>query len=135
SDWSITFEYGLSWFLSFFGMKYVLLMGMDAWGLRYAIFTLGRPFPLILLGLALHGICFDFFFAAGFIYVDQTAPPAIRASGQALFAALTYGVGMFLGTEASGWINQACTKETVDPQTGQKVKVTNWSLFWFIPCV
>jgi nucleoside transporter len=127
--------FGLEWFLKTLGMKWVLVLGMAAWGLRYGIFALGRPFPLIVLALALHGICFDFFFAAGFIYVDQTAPEAIRQSGQALFGALTYGLGMYLGTEASGWVNQWFTTEVLDPATQQKVRVTDWSKFWLVPCV
>lgn len=131
----IVFLLALPWFLATFGMRWVLVMGMAAWGLRYAIFTVGRPFPLVLLGLALHGICFDFFFAAGFIYVEQTAPAEIRNSGQALFGALTYGLGMYLGTEASGWINQMFTREAIDPATGKTVKVTDWAKFWLVPCV
>lgn len=131
----IVFLLALPWFLETFGMRWVLVTGMAAWGLRYAIFTVGQPFPLVLVGLALHGICFDFFFAAGFIYVEQSAPPEIRNSGQALFGALTYGLGMYLGTEASGWINQLFTRETIDPATGKTAKVTDWAKFWLVPCV
>ena len=135
-QWSeILFLLALPWFLDSFGMKWVLVIGMLAWGVRYAIFAAGGPFPLILFGLALHGICFDFFFAAGFIHVEQSAPAAIRNSGQALFATLTYGLGMYLGTEASGWINQFATKEEIDPKTGQIIRVTNWTKFWMIPCI
>jgi hypothetical protein len=107
---------------------------MAAWGVRYAIFAAGGPFPLVVFGLALHGICFDFFFAAGFIHVDNTAPAEIRASAQSLFGILTYGLGMYLGTEASGWLNHMFTKETVDPITQQPVRVTDWTRFWLIPC-
>jgi MFS family permease len=131
----VTTNFGLSWFLKTIGMKGVLIMGMAAWGVRYAIFSAAKPFPLVVLGLALHGICFDFFFAAGFIYVEQTADPAIRNSGQALFGTLTYGLGMYLGTEASGWVNQWFTREMVDPVTRQNVKVTDWNKFWLVPCV
>jgi nucleoside transporter len=135
-QWSeIVFLLALPWFLETFGMKAVLVVGMAAWGLRYAIFSGGGPFPLIVLGLALHGICFDFFFAAGFIYVEKTAPEAIRNSGQALFGSLTYGLGMYLGTEASGWINHYFTREAPDPTTGQIVKTTDWQKFWMIPCL
>ena len=70
-----------------------------AWGLRYALFAAGRLLPLIVLGIALHGICFDFFFAAGFIQVENTAPEAIRASGQSLFGVLTYGLGQVTKAE------------------------------------
>jgi nucleoside transporter len=131
----IIFMLLLPWFLSELGMKWVLVLGMAAWGIRYGIFAGGKPFPLIVLGLALHGICFDFFFAAGFIHVDNTAPAAIRNSGQALFGALTYGVGMFLGNEASGLLHSWFTKETIDPVTNERLRVTNWSLFWLVPCI
>jgi nucleoside transporter len=135
-QWSeIVFLLALPWFLDTFGMKAVLVVGMAAWGIRYAIFSAGGPFPLIVLGLALHGICFDFFFAAGFIYVDKTAPEEIRNSGQALFGSLTYGLGMYLGTEASGWINHYLTREIQEPASGQIVRFTDWRKFWMIPCL
>jgi nucleoside transporter len=117
----------LPFFLRHMGMKWVLAVGMASWGLRYAFFALGDPFALVLLGVALHGFCFDFFFAAGFIHVDNTAPKAIRASGQALFSFLTYGVGMYLGSVLSGWVAQFYT----DAAT----RTTNWTGFWIVPCV
>jgi nucleoside transporter len=118
------------------GMKWVLAMGMLAWGVRYYLFSIGGPegFPwvLVLLGVALHGVCFDFFFAAGFIHVDNEAPRDIRASGQALFSFLTYGVGMWLGSVLSGRIADAYTVETV-VKNGEEVKIVDWQHFWQIP--
>jgi nucleoside transporter len=105
------------------GMKWVLAVGMLAWGVRYALFAVGDPFALLLLGVALHGICFDFFFAAGFIHVDNTAPKDIRGSGQALFAFLTYGLGMWLGSIVSGFLKDLYTHDGV----------TDWRTFWIIP--
>jgi len=133
----IPFLFSLPWFLrdDVLGMKWVLVVGMAAWGVRYGLFALGRPVLLVVLGIALHGICFDFFFGAGFLYVERTAPAEIQASGQALFGVLTYGLGMWLGTEFSGWLNQWMTVETTDPVTGAKTKVTNWSGFWIVPCL
>ncbi len=115
----------LPWFLKRFGMKSVLALGMLCWGVRYAMFAVGSPFALVIIGVALHGICFDFFFAAGFIHVDNTAPKEIRASGQALFSFLTYGVGMYLGSVLSGYVAEAYT----NPETG----VTDWRGFWIVP--
>jgi nucleoside transporter len=131
----IIFLLSLPWFLQYLGMYWVLFIGMAAWGVRYGIFAIGRPFPLIVFGLALHGICFDFFFAAGFIHVDNTAPKTISNSAQSLFAALTYGLGMYLGTELSGWLHSSCTRNVADPATGEIVKVTNWTKFWLVPCI
>lgn len=131
----IVFMLLLPWFLAEFGIKWVLVMGMSAWVLRYALFSAGRPFPLVLLGLALHGICYDFFFQAGFIYVDGQAPADIKNSAQSLFVALTYGIGMYLGTEASGWTHFLYTKTTEDPATGQTTTTTNWRSFWLLPCI
>ncbi|MFN4259253.1 MAG: MFS transporter [Gemmataceae bacterium] len=117
----------LPFFLYRMGMKWVLALGMLCWGIRYGIFALGSPYALILLGIALHGICFDFFFAAGFIHVDNKAPRDIRASAQALFGFLTYGAGMYLGSELSGRVAAYFT----DPATD----TTNWTGFWLVPCI
>jgi nucleoside transporter len=116
-------------FLYRLGMKWVLALGMLCWGLRYFLFSLGGPeglaYSYVLIGILLHGICFDFFFAAGFIHVDDTAPADIRASGQALFSFLTYGVGMWLGNLLSGVLKDQYT----DPAT----KATDWTSFWQVP--
>jgi len=118
-------------FLWRMGMKWVLALGMLCWGIRYALFSQGGPegFPyvLVLIGVALHGICFDFFFAAGFIHVDNQAPRDIRASGQALFGFLTYGVGMWLGSLLAGKLGAYFT----DPVT----KTMDWQSFWLVPSV
>jgi nucleoside transporter len=131
----IVFMLSLAWFITTFGMKWVLLMGMAAWAVRYAIFAARPPLPLIVLGIALHGICFDFFLAAGMIHTKDIAPADIAASAQSLYGVLTYGLGMWLGTEASGWLNQYYTSETADPVTGEKVRVTDWRKFWLVPCL
>ena len=131
----IVFMLSLPWFIKRWDMKAVLALGMAAWGVRYAIFASRSPLPLIIVGIALHGICFDFFFAAGMIHTENMAPPGVKASAQSLFAVLTYGLGMYLGTEASGWLNQRCTREATDPVTGQPIKVTDWTRFWLVPCM
>ena len=125
----------LPWFLATLGIKWVLAVGMAAWGVRYAIFALEKPFALIVFAVAIHGICFDFFFAAGMIHVGNIAPEFAKASAQALFLMVTYGIGMYLGTEASGWLNQALTTKVVDPKTGAASDVTDWRTFWAVPAV
>jgi len=118
-------------FLWKLGMKWVLALGMFCWGLRYLLFANsgpeGLPFVLAIIGIALHGFCFDFFFAAGFIHVDNEAPSDVKASGQALFSFLTYGVGMWLGSVLCGILQDRYT----DPVT----KVTNWREFWMVPSI
>ncbi|MCS6849743.1 MAG: MFS transporter [Gemmataceae bacterium] len=131
----IIFMFTLGYFISTFGMKAILVAGMSAWALRYLCFALSRPFVLVLLGLALHGVCFDFFFGAGFIHVETTAPEVIRSSAQALYSTLVYGIGMYTGTVLSGWVNQGFTREFVDPVTQERTRITDWRSFWLVPFV
>lgn len=82
------------------GVKMMILVGMAAWVLRYVLFAFGAPDQItwmLLLAVALHGICYDFFFVTGFMYTDQKAPRAIRGQAQGLLVFLTQGVGMFFG--------------------------------------
>jgi len=131
----IGFLLTLWWFLQEWGMRWVLIIGMAAWAVRYAIFAAMPPLSLAIVGIALHGICFDFFLAAGMIHTSNIAPAEIKASAQSLFGVLTYGLGMYFGTEAAGWLNQYCTREITDPTTGVTTKVTDWRRFWAVPCV
>jgi nucleoside transporter len=92
------------------GVKRMLMVGMAAWVLRYALFALAAPaaiFPLIMIGILLHGVCYDFFFVTGQIYVDRKAPLDLRAAAQGFIAFVTLGVGMFIGSWASGRIVDA----------------------------
>jgi hypothetical protein len=82
------------------GVKMMLLIGMGCWGARYALFAVGAPDQvswMLLLAVALHGICYDFFFVTGFIYTDQKAPAEVRGQAQSLLVFLTQGLGMFFG--------------------------------------
>lgn len=125
-QWSeIGFMLLLPFALKRFGMKGVLTVGMAAWAVRYGLFSIGHPFVLILIAVGLHGVCFDFFLAAGFIHTDNKAPSDIRGSAQALFSFLTYGVGMYIGNVVSGRI--------VDANTVNGVK--NWQHIWAIPSI
>ncbi len=131
----IIFMLSLAWFVKEWGMRYVLIVGMAAWGIRYAIFAAMPPLGIAMIGIALHGICFDFFLAAGMMHTSNIAKPEIQASAQSLFGVLTYGLGMYFGTELAGWLNQHYTREVTDPVTGAVVKVTDWRRFWTVPCV
>ncbi|RXR07538.1 nucleoside permease [Pseudoxanthomonas composti] len=87
------------------GVKAMLALGMAAWVLRYALFAYGDAgagFALLVGGIVLHGICYDFFFVTGQIYTDAHAGPAARSSAQGFITLATYGVGMLIGSFLSG---------------------------------
>ena len=90
-------------FLSRLGVKKMLLVGMLAWALRYALFgLLPSQAAMVVLGIAMHGICYDFFFVTGQLYTDRVAPREMRTSAQALVGLLTYGAGMLVGNYVAG---------------------------------
>jgi len=118
----------MPWFFRRLGVKQMLLVGMLAWTARYALFAAGVSGPVIWMlyvGIILHGVCFDFFFVTGQIYVDNKAPKEIRASAQGFIALITYGVGQGLGSILSGQVVDAFTTN------GSK----DWRMIWWIPCI
>jgi nucleoside transporter len=87
------------------GVKWMLAVGMLAWVTRYGLFAIGAPQQIawmIIGGIVLHGICYDFFFVTGQIYTDQAAPKQIRAQAQGLLVLFTLGLGMFIGAQVAG---------------------------------
>jgi len=122
----------LPWFFRRFGVKWVLIMGMIAWIIRYALFALGAPDGvvwMIMIGIVLHGACYDFVYVAGQVYMDKLATPAIRAQAQGLFVLVSYGVGQGLGTLAAGWI----FSEVMSHPEGSLLQ--QWQWFWLFPLV
>jgi nucleoside transporter len=106
----IFFMLVMPWFFRRLGVKYMLLVGMAAWTARYALFAYGNNADLVWMlygGILLHGICYDFFFVTGQIYVDRKAPSDLRAAAQGFIAFVTLGVGMFIGSWASGRVVDA----------------------------
>jgi nucleoside transporter len=113
------------------GVKKIMLVGMAAWTLRYLMFALGNTGSLVwmlYLGIILHGICYDFFFVTGQIYVDQAAGVRIRAAAQGLIAFVTLGVGLFIGSWASGRVVDAYA--TVG---ANGVTTHDWQSIWLVP--
>ena len=87
------------------GVKWMILIGMGAWVIRYLLFAYGAPDQvtwMLLMGVALHGICYDFFFVSGFMYTDAVAPKKIRGQAQSLLVFITQGVGMYIGVYLAG---------------------------------
>lgn len=119
-------------FLIRFGVKWMLVVAMGAWALRYLVFA---SFPesaaLLIFGIALHGICYDFFFVTGQLYVDRKAPVSIRASAQGLFALLTYGAGMLVGNYLLGWWGDSIALDGSSMAGWQQSAFT----FWLLPAL
>ena len=114
-------------FLRRFGMKITLLVGMAAWAVRYTLFAFGDPSgaaTMLLIGIALHGVCYDFFFVSGQIYTDAKAGASHRSAAQGLITLATYGVGMLIGFWAAGKVTDtyAITENLHD-----------WRSIWLYP--
>ena len=112
-----------------FGVKYMLLAGMLAWVVRYGLFAAAADHHvkmLVMGGIILHGICYDFFFVTGQIYVDKRASYKIRGQVQGFFVLVTQGVGMLIGAQTAGYIFKT------QKLAGDRV---NWHTLWLIPCL
>jgi nucleoside transporter len=97
----------IPWFFRRLGVKYMLVAGMAAWVIRYLFFAFGNVSDgmwMLWGGILLHGICYDFFFVTGQIYIDQKADVGLRAAAQGLITFITYGLGMFVGSWLSGFV-------------------------------
>ncbi|PST84411.1 MFS transporter [Pedobacter yulinensis] len=113
-------------FFKRYGFKKTILVGMLAWAVRYVLFAYGNAGDLafmLLLGIALHGICYDFFFVSGQIYTNSKAGDRYKSSAQGLITLATYGVGMLIGFEVAGMITDTY-------KTGDSVQ---WQMVWLIP--
>ncbi|MCG3164230.1 MAG: hypothetical protein JMDDDDMK_05717 [Acidobacteria bacterium] len=120
----IIFMIVMPFFFRRLGVKWMLAMGMLAWVVRYALFSLGAPDEvrwMIIVGIVLHGICYDFFFVTGQIYTDQIAPKHIRAQAQGLLVLFTLGLGMAIGAKVAGYIETQYTPETARALNQQMV--------------
>jgi nucleoside transporter len=121
-------------FLVRLGVKRLLLIGMAAWTARYLLFAFGDAGPrtwMLYLAILLHGICYDFFFVTGQIYVDQQAPVRIRAAAQGFIALVTLGAGQLLGSWLSGVVvdaNSAAASVGVGA-------AHDWTRIWTVPAV
>lgn len=115
-------------FFARLGVKWMLLVGMLAWVLRYALFALAadnHTIWMIVFGVLLHGICYDFFFVTGMIYADKKAGVAVRHQAQAFLVLVTQGLGLGLGSKAFFALVSLNTSETGP----------NWHRIWLIPCL
>ncbi|MEP2024754.1 MAG: nucleoside permease [Reichenbachiella sp.] len=114
-------------FFKKFGFKKTILFGMLAWTIRYVLFAFGNADELtfmLLLGIALHGICYDFFFVSGQIYTDTKAGEKHKSAAQGLITLATYGIGMLIGF----WVAGKISDSYVNAQG-----LHNWKEIWFYP--
>jgi nucleoside transporter len=113
-------------FLTRYGIKFTLLIGMFAWALRYLLFAYGNADELVwmfIVGIALHGVCYDFFFVAGQIYTDSKAGEQFKSSAQGLLTLATYGLGMLIGFWAAGKIADQYASDSIG----------RWETIWLYP--
>lgn len=114
-------------FFSRYGFKKTILVGMIAWAVRYILFAYGDGGELsfmLILGIALHGICYDFFFVSGQIYTNSKAGEKYKSAAQGLITLATYGIGMLIGFAVAGWITD--NYKTIEG-------AINWEMVWIIP--
>lgn len=119
----------LPFFFKKFGFKLTILAGMLAWTIRYFLFAYGNAGDLafmLLLGIALHGICYDFFFVSGQIYTDSKAGHKFKSSAQGLITLATYGFGMLIGF----WVAGKITDTFLLAENSH-----NWTSIWTFPAI
>ena len=136
----VAFMVVMPFFFARLGVKKMLLFGMLAWVARYALFSFGNGDSLVFMfygGILLHGICYDFFFVTGQIYVDKEAPESMRSNAQGFIALITYGVGMVIGNEIAGrWVGShtEMVEAVVDGVT-TPVANYDWQGIWLMPTI
>lgn len=121
----------LPFFFKTYGFKKTILFGMLAWAIRYTLFAFGNAgdlFFMLAIGIALHGICYDFFFVSGQIYTDSKAGPKIKSAAQGLITLATYGVGMLVGFWVAGQIADANILPGPD-------NAHDWKQLWMFPAI
>ncbi|CAM1372816.1 nucleoside permease [Tenacibaculum xiamenense] len=126
----VAFMLLLPFFFKKYGFKKTILFGMLAWGIRYLLFAYGNSgdlFFMIAIGIALHGICYDFFFVSGQIYTDSKAGEKVKSAAQGLITLATYGVGMLVGFWVAGQI--------VDQNVLTENGTHNWQSIWTFPAI
>ena len=125
----VLFLLALPLFFKKFGFKKTILLGMFAWALRYALFAYGNAGNLsfmLIIGIALHGVCYDFFFVSGQIYTNAKAGIKYKSAAQGLITLATYGIGMLIGFKIAGLITDTYTLSE---------NVFNWKMIWIIPSI
>ncbi|QDU81408.1 Putative nucleoside transporter YegT [Polystyrenella longa] len=125
----IVFMLAMPFFFKRLGVKKMLLIGMLAWVVRYALFAFGADGPTVWMligGILLHGICYDFFFVTGQIYTDKVAGPEIRGQAQGMLVLFTLGFGMMIGAKVAGYIEGYFSPADAP---------VDWQNLWLVPAI
>jgi nucleoside transporter len=128
----VLFMLVMPFFFRRLGVKWMLIVGMAAWAGRYVLFAFGNAQELVFmyyLGILLHGVCYDFFFVTGQIYVDKAAPKSIQASAQGFITLVTYGVGMLIGS----WVSGPIVDRYARTAGGAELVSHDWTAIWLWP--
>ena len=118
----------MPWFFVRLGVKKMLAVGMLAWVARYGLFMVGaedKVFWMVFLGVLLHGICYDFFFVTGMIYVDKKANTEIRNQAQGFLVLVTQGLGLGIGAKLF----------FAHVQMNSENNVKDWESIWMAPAI
>lgn len=124
----VLFMVAMPWFFARLGVKKMIAVGMLAWVVRYVLFAQAADEQvkwMVLSGIVLHGICYDFFFVTGQIYVDKFAKPEIRGQAQGFLVLITQGVGLGIGAQVVSELKASATEGDV----------TDWAAFWWWPAI
>ncbi len=128
----IFFMLAMPLFFARLGVKWMLVIGIFAWVVRYGLFAGAANtgyFWMLIGGVLLHGICYDFFFVTGYIYVDKRADRKIRGQAQSFLVLVTQGLGMLVGAQISGEIFNGLKGSGAEALT-----MAQWQTFWLAPC-
>ena len=128
----MAFLAAMAWLISRLGIKKIMVIGILAWAVRFSLFSFFNEDPsattyvwALIGGILLHGMCYDFIFVMGRMYVDKVAGDSLRASAQGLHAVFTLGAGMFVGSWLSGVVGEYFTKDGGH----------NWTGIWLVPAI
>ncbi len=115
------------------GYKKTIAIGILAWMARYYLLagSVGQPSlgtAMVFTAIILHGVCYDFLFIAGQLYVDDEANERIRGAAQGFIAFILWGVGNFVGSTLAGQ-----TQAKYKLATAQGSIEHDWAAIWMYP--
>ncbi|MBC7887268.1 MAG: MFS transporter [Ferruginibacter sp.] len=117
----------IPFFMKRWGIKKMIIVGMIAWIIRFLFFRFGDADGnswMLMAGILLHGVCYDFFFVTGQMYTDSISSESNRNAAQGMITMATYGLGMWLGSLISGYVSKQATINAGSH---------HWETIWLVP--